>query len=89
MKKLEDLTNVTQNLITEINYIMKHNNRYKLTRTNITKLQMTREYLKKDLVYYEFMKKVNCDVDERMIEDKSNYINILSTEINSFKRLLQ
>lgn len=89
MNNLEDLTLITENLISEINYIIRHDNRYKLTRINISRLQTIRESLKKDLVYYKFISRAKCGIDINMIIDKSNYVNIISSEINTFKRLLQ
>lgn len=87
---LQNLNNITKDLISDINYIIRHTNRGKLTKATVMKLQMMRNDLQRDLVYYNFMMKTNNNfgIDE-LIQDKTLYLNRVSFDVNTLKRIVQ
>lgn len=88
MSNVDKLTTRTEELISEINYIMKHINRCKLSRESVIKLQNIRDYLERELKYYRFINNTKSTIDQDMYYFKSRYINDISLEINMFKRIV-
>lgn len=88
MTKVEELTTRTEELISDINYIMKHVNRCKLSRESVLKLQTIRGYLERELNYYKFINNTHSDIDHDLFYIKSEYIDDISLEINMFKRII-